>query len=80
MRYLKKKKEILKHLPVFQTYRRTGQFLNPLIVFQNVTMELDRHEALNDVDLTLYHGERLMILGDNGSGKTTLLKSDGATS
>ncbi len=68
------KKEILKHLPVFQTYRRTGQFLNPLIVFQNVTMELDRHEALNDVDLTLYHGERLMILGDNGSGKTTLLK------
>lgn len=30
--------------------------------------------ALNNINLTIYSGERLGIIGDNGSGKSTLLK------
>ncbi|MEO8581513.1 MAG: ABC transporter ATP-binding protein [Patescibacteria group bacterium] len=30
--------------------------------------------ALNDIDLTIYKGEKVGIIGSNGAGKTTLLK------
>lgn len=30
--------------------------------------------ALNDIDLTVYHGEALGVIGANGAGKSTLLK------
>lgn len=33
----------------------------------------DNYNALNGIDLTLYEGETLGIVGSNGSGKTTLL-------
>ncbi len=32
------------------------------------------HEALKDVDLTVYRGETVGIIGTNGSGKSTILK------
>ena len=34
----------------------------------------DRLEALRDVNLTVYRGERLGIIGGNGAGKSTMLK------
>jgi ABC-type polysaccharide/polyol phosphate transport system ATPase subunit len=34
----------------------------------------NKHYALRDIDLTVYPGERIGIIGSNGSGKSTLLK------
>ncbi|RJS72137.1 MAG: ATP-binding cassette domain-containing protein, partial [Candidatus Syntrophoarchaeum sp. WYZ-LMO15] len=31
-------------------------------------------KALEDINIRIYRGERVVILGPNGAGKTTLLK------
>ena len=34
----------------------------------------DGHVALQDIDLTIYEGDRIALVGPNGAGKTTLVK------
>lgn len=48
----------------------------PIVVFDNVSFAYDggQKEALSGVDLRIFQGEFLCILGSNGSGKTTLAK------
>jgi energy-coupling factor transport system ATP-binding protein len=46
----------------------------PLIEFQNVHFSYKGHPALRGVDLTIYEGELVALLGRNGSGKTTLAR------
>jgi energy-coupling factor transport system ATP-binding protein len=46
----------------------------PLIQFQNVHFAYKGHPALRGVDLTIYEGELVALLGRNGSGKTTLAR------
>lgn len=46
----------------------------PLVRLEHATVRFDDVVALDDVTLTLYRGERLMLVGANGSGKTTLLR------
>lgn len=47
----------------------------PLIVFDHFTFKYDAQSepTLKDIHLTLYEGEKVLILGQSGSGKSTLV-------
>lgn len=46
-----------------------------LFTVQNVSYDyIPGHPVLSQINLDVYHGESLVILGANGSGKSTLLK------
>ena len=46
-----------------------------IIKFSNTTISYQQRTALEDINLEIYQGEFVGIIGPNGSGKTTLLKS-----
>jgi len=45
------------------------------IVFDNVTLGYMKKPVLRDINLDIFRGEAIGIIGPNGCGKTTLLKS-----
>lgn len=47
----------------------------PYMKAQNVTVAYQGHLVVQDVNLALYPGEIVALIGRNGAGKTTLLKS-----
>ncbi|HET6443368.1 MAG TPA: ATP-binding cassette domain-containing protein [candidate division Zixibacteria bacterium] len=48
--------------------------MQPIISMRNVSKAFGHVQALVDIDLDIYHGEVLGLLGDNGAGKSTLIK------
>lgn len=47
---------------------------NIAIKFKNVTKKISNNTILKDVNLSVYKGETVGIIGSNGSGKTTILR------
>ena len=47
----------------------------PVVVGRRLRVEYGSQAALNDVDLTVFPGEVLALLGHSGSGKSTLMKT-----
>lgn len=52
----------------------TGPRSAPLVTLENVTAGYDRHPAVHHLDLEIFAGDMLAVVGPNGSGKTTLLR------
>ena len=44
----------------------------PLIVYKDVGKQFDGHVVLRDINLEIYPGETMVILGRSGSGKTVM--------
>ncbi|HEV8296256.1 MAG TPA: ATP-binding cassette domain-containing protein [Acidimicrobiales bacterium] len=47
---------------------------DPVLVLHRVTRVIDDRVLVHDIDWTVRHGERWVLLGRNGCGKTTLLR------
>ena len=47
----------------------------PLVVLENVNKHFGDLHVLKDIDLTIHHGEVLVVIGPSGSGKSTLCRA-----
>jgi len=45
----------------------------PIIKLKNISFSYDRRIVLNSINLDIYEGDKIGLIGPNGSGKTTLL-------
>jgi phospholipid/cholesterol/gamma-HCH transport system ATP-binding protein len=46
----------------------------PVVVFDNVSIQFDRNPVLENISFTVQHGETMIILGPAGCGKSVLMK------
>lgn len=47
----------------------------PVLQLDNISKFYKKHQAVENLSLTLYEGETLALVGESGSGKTTLAKT-----
>ena len=48
---------------------------NPIITIKNLTVSYDQEPVFSKINLSIFPGDRVALIGANGSGKTTLLKT-----
>ena len=53
---------------------RNGSDGGPIIELLGVSMRFRQQSVLRDIDLRIYHGQTVCIIGESGCGKTVMLK------
>lgn len=48
--------------------------MNPIIKCEHTDFGYENHDAVIDLNLEIYPGDYLCVVGENGSGKSTLIK------
>lgn len=61
--------------PVAESYGTAEVGQQPDIILKNVSVTVDGHHLLKDVNLTIPYGAKIGIMGATGSGKSVLLKA-----
>jgi ABC-type uncharacterized transport system ATPase subunit len=51
----------------------TDKLTNALLYLDGVSVSFDGFKAINELSLTVQHGEMRAIIGPNGAGKTTMM-------
>ncbi|WP_255010049.1 amino acid ABC transporter ATP-binding protein [Roseovarius sp. M141] len=46
----------------------------PAVLFERVNKHFGAYHALRDIDLSVAHGEKIVVCGPSGSGKSTLIR------
>lgn len=59
---------------VYKLYDKPSDRIKDALGLSKKKKKYKEHYALNGVDLTIYQGEAIGIIGTNGSGKSTILK------
>ena len=57
-----------------QTPRRGAPGAEPLLRMTGIEKTFPGVHALDQVEITVYRGECLALIGENGAGKSTLMK------
>ncbi len=60
--------------PFHFTFKAPEKLPDPLLTLRGASTGYDGRAVLSNVDLTLYAGNRVGLLGANGAGKSTLIK------
>ncbi|MGB3559405.1 MAG: ATP-binding cassette domain-containing protein [Geitlerinemataceae cyanobacterium] len=66
--------DVLERIHYLSVKTLMSQALDIAVEFQDVSFRINRRLLLSNLNLTIYSGEALVLLGRSGSGKTTTLK------
>ena len=62
------------HVSLFTFHVSRVEFMEPILEVRNISKKFGGLVAVDNVDMQVYPGEVVGLLGDNGAGKSTLIK------